>query len=192
MIYLVAGLCLFLGAHSVSIIAQGWRDGMVARIGAPAWRGLYSLVSIAGFVLLVAGYGAARGDPLVLYRPPFGLRYLNLLLMLPVFPLLLATYLPGRIRSAVKHPMLVATKSWATAHLLVNGTLADVILFGAILAWAVTDRISMKWRESRPIGTAPPGRFNDLIAIVGGLALYVAFFEGLHAWLIGIPLIVPW
>lgn len=192
MTYLVVGLCLFLGAHSVSIVAPGWRDRCVARIGAAAWRGLYSLVALAGLVLLIVGYGAARADPMVLYRPPFALRYVNLLLMLPVFPLLLATYLPGRISAGVKHPMLTATKSWATAHLLVNGTLADVVLFGAFLAWAVADRISLKRRAARPIRIAPPNRFNDSIAVIAGLALYVGFFHGLHRWLTGMPLLVPW
>jgi len=103
-----------------------------------------------------------------------------------VFPLLLAAYLPGRIRDAAKHPMLLAVKIWATAHLLANGNLADVLLFGAFLAWAVADRISLKRRPPRPIRTAPARPFNDVIALAGGLVIYAAFMLGVHAWLIGV------
>ena len=137
---LILGLVLFLGVHSVSIVARPWRDGMVARLGEGPWKGLYSLVSLAGFVLIVYGYGLARQSPMVLYTPPLALRHGAMLLMLPVFVLLLAAYLPGRLQRAAKHPMLAATKFWALAHLLANGTLADVLLFGGFLAWAVADR----------------------------------------------------
>jgi uncharacterized membrane protein len=113
-----------------------------------------------------------------------------MLLMLPVFPLLFATYLPGRIRAVMRHPMLAATKFWALAHLLANGSVADVVLFGSVLAWAVADRISLKRRPIRPAATLPAGRWNDLIAIVAGLAIYAGFFLGLHRWLVGMPLIV--
>jgi uncharacterized membrane protein len=148
--------------------------------------GLYSLVAIAGFVLVVWGYGLARTDPVLLYSPPVWLRHMAMLLLVPVFPLFLAAYFPGRIQAATKHPMLAATKLWAVAHLLANGMLADVILFGAFLAWAVVDRISMKRRTPRPIPGAPPSRANDLIAVLAGLALYVAFVLWLHTWLIGV------
>ena len=117
--------------------------------------------------------------------PPVALRHVAALLMLPVFVLLLAAYLPGRIKAATKHPMLVATKLWATAHLLANGNLADVLLFGGFLAWAVADRISMKHRVQRPPG-APAGRLNDLIAVLAGLALYALFITVGHHWLIGV------
>lgn len=183
---LILGLLLFLGAHSVSIINDPWRNRMQARLGEIGWKGAYSLISIAGFVLIVHGYAAARLDPVVLYTPPTALRHVALLLLVPVFPLLLSTYLPGRIKSAVKHPMLVATKLWALAHLLANGNLADVLLFGGFLAWAVADRISLKRRNPRPLHTAPAGKVNDLIAVVGGLALYVGFVMWLHVWLIGV------
>jgi uncharacterized membrane protein len=188
MTLLILGLLIFLGVHSVSIIAPAWRDAQVARRGENAWKGLYSLLSLAGFVLIVIGYGQARLAPVVLYAPPVALRHVALLLMLPVFVLLLAAYLPGRIRTAAKHPMLLATKLWATAHLLANGNLADVLLFGGFLAWAVADRISMKRRAARPVPSAPAGRFNDAIALVGGLALYGFFVALGHAWLIGVAL----
>jgi uncharacterized membrane protein len=184
---LILGLVLFLGIHSVSIVAPGWRDAQVARLGEKPWKGLYAVTSIVGFALLVYGYGLARQAPVVLYTPPTALRHVALLLMLPVFVLLLAAYLPGRIKTATKHPMLLATKLWATAHLLANGTLADVLLFGGFLAWAVADRISFKRRTPRPLPGAGPARAaNDVIAVVAGLALYVFFVVWAHAWLIGV------
>jgi uncharacterized membrane protein len=187
MTFLVIGLILFLGVHTVSIAAPGWRDTAVARIGENSWKGGYSLVAGVGLGLIVLGYGLARQQPAVLlYVPPAGLRHLALLLMLPVFPLLLAAYLPGRIQRAAKHPMLAATKLWALAHLLANGTLADVLLFGGFLAWAVADRISLKRRPARAIPGAPPRPANDVVAAVGGLLLYVLFLWRAHAWLIGV------
>lgn len=185
MTLLVLGLVLFLGIHSVSIVAPAWRDAQAAR-HEKAWKGLYTLVAVTGFVLIVYGYGLARQAPVVLYAPPTWLRHVALLLMLPFFTLLLAAYLPGRIKTATKHPMLAATKLWALSHLLANGTLADVLLFGGFLAWAVLDRISFKRRVQRPIPGAPPSAANDLIAIVGGLALYGLFMWRAHAWLIGV------
>jgi uncharacterized membrane protein len=186
MTMLILGLVLFLGVHSVSIIAPAWRDAQVMRRGDRPWKGVYSVASIAGFVLLIVGYGIARKSPAVLYTPPPGIRHLALLLMLPVFPLLFAAYLPGRIKAAVKHPMLVAVKLWAVAHLLANGTLADVLLFGGFFAWAVADRISLKRRVPRPVPGAPPRPMNDIIAVVGGLVLYGLFVTWLHQWLIGV------
>ncbi|HEY0857247.1 MAG TPA: NnrU family protein [Albitalea sp.] len=187
MTWLVLGLVLFLGIHSVAIVAPGWRDVQVMQRGEKAWKGIYSVVAIAGFVMLIVGYGLARQSPVLLYNPPIWTRHLALLLMVPVFPLLFAAYLPGRIKSATKHPMLAAVKIWAFAHLLANGTLADVLLFGGFLAWAVVDRISLKRRPPRAIPGAPPRPLNDVIAVVGGLAVYAAFVMGLHRWLIGVP-----
>jgi uncharacterized membrane protein len=192
MIYLVAGLLLFLGVHSVAIVAPAWRDGMVARLGDATWKALYTVVAISGFILLVHGYGLARLDPQVLYAPPPLMRHVAALLMLPVFPLLLAAYLPGRIKAAVKHPMLAATKAWALAHLLVNGTVPDVLLFGGFLAWAVADRIAAGKRAvQRRTPGSPPSRWNDLIAVVGGLVLYVVFIAWAHQRLIGVAPMLP-
>src|SRR6478735_5597645 len=109
---LIAGLVLFIGIHSVSIVAPAWRDSVAARLG-NAWRGLYSLVAAVGLVLVVLGYAAARLDPLVLYQPPPVLRTIAIVAMAPVFPLFFAAYLPGRVRLALKHPMLIGTKLWA-------------------------------------------------------------------------------
>jgi uncharacterized membrane protein len=183
---LLLGLVIFFAGHSVSIVAGGWRDRMAVRLGAGAWQGLYAAVAIIGFVLIVYGYGLARQEPVILYSPPVWLRHATLLLMIPVFPLLLATYLPGRIQTATRHPMLVAVKLWALAHLLANGTLADVVVFGSFLAWAVVDRISLKRRVQRPVPGAPPSRANDIVATVAGLALYAAFVLWWHAWLFGV------
>jgi uncharacterized membrane protein len=183
---LIAGLILFLGTHSVAIVAPAWRGRMRARLGEGPWKGLYGLVSLVGFVLIVHGFAAARAAPVVLYTPPAWMRHITFLLMLPVFPLLFAAYLPGRIRTAAKHPMLAAVKFWALAHLLVNGRLADVVLFGAFLAWAVADRISLKRRVPQPLRLAPPGRWNDAIAVVLGLATYALFVGWAHARLFGV------
>ncbi len=144
------------------------------------------MVALAGFVLLVAGFAAARTSPIILYHPPAAARYVALVLMVPVFPLLLAAYLPGRIRSTLKNPLLAATEAWAFSHLLANGGLADVLLFGGFLAWAVADRISLKRRAPRPVASAPAGRYNDAIAVVAGLALYALFIADLHQRLIGV------
>lgn len=186
MLYLIVGLILFLGAHSVEIFSSTFRANAVARMGERPWKGLYTLISIAGFILIIWGYGQARQDPILLYAPPVWMRHLSALIMLPVFPLILAAYLPGRIKAALKHPMLAAVKFWALAHLLSNGMLADVVLFGSFLAWAVADRISFKRRVMRPIHTAPPNKMNDVIAVVAGLAIYVAFVLWLHTWMIGV------
>ena len=186
---LIIGLLLFFAAHSVSIVNVSWRDRVAARLGIMTWQGLYALVAMAGLLLIIWGYGLARQDPVVLYLPPVWLPQGATLLQIFVFPLLLATYLPGRIQTATKHPMLVATKLWALAHLLANGTLADVLLFGSFLVWAVADRISLKRRTPPPVSTLPPSPMNDGLVIVLGLALYVAFVFWGHGWLIGVPLV---
>jgi len=183
---LITGLVVFFAVHSISIFNELWRDSMVAKLGEWPWKGVYSMAAIVGFMLIVFGYGLARVDPVVLYSPPMWLRHVSLLMLVPVFPLILATYLPGRIQAMTRHPMLVATKLWAVAHLLANGTLADVLLFGSFLAWAVIDRISMKRRTQGYIPGAPPSKVNDVIAVLFGLVLYAAFVLWLHAWLIGV------
>jgi uncharacterized membrane protein len=185
MMYLVLGLVLFLGIHSIAIVAPAWRDRIAASLG-NAWRGLYSLVAIVGFIVIIWGYAIARKESVILYTPPAWTQYVSAVLMLPVFPLFLATYFPGRIKGALKHPMLVSVMLWAVAHLITTGMLANVVLFGGFLAWAVVDRISYGWRTQRPIAAAPPMRLNDAIAIVAGLAFYVVFEHWLHARWIGV------
>lgn len=188
---LIFGLILFLGVHSVSIVAPAGRDRAIERLGPMGWRGLYGVVALAGLFLIVRGYSDVRDQTAILYMFPRWIQAITELLMLPVFPLLLAAYLPGMIRTAAKHPMLVAVKLWATAHLLANGSVADVVLFGSFLIWAVADRISLKRRTARPAPALPAGPWNDWIALVGGIAIYGVMLNGGHAWLIGKPLVWP-
>lgn len=184
---LIVGLILFLGVHSISIVNEPWRNHMAGRMGEMAWKGGYTILAFVGLLLIVHGYGSARYDPLVLYAPPVWLSPLAFLLLLPVFPLVLTAYLPGRIKAAVKHPMILAVKLWALAHLLSNGTLADVLLFGGFLVWAGAERISLKRRAPRPIPGAPESARNDIVAVIGGLVIYVVFIVWLHPLLIGVP-----
>ena len=183
---LICGLVLFFSVHSVSIANDPWRNRMATRLGEWPWKGLYSLLALLGILLIIWGYGLARQVPLVLYAPPVWLRHLTFLVMLPVFTLLLAAYLPGRIQARTGHPMLLGTMLWAFGHLLVNGTLADLLLFGSFLVWAAVDRISLQHRIQRPWPGAGPSRRNDAIAIAAGLIIYVAVFAWLHPWLIGV------
>jgi uncharacterized membrane protein len=191
MLALIVGLILFFGLHSVAIVAPYWRERMLLLVGAVSWKGGFGLLSGVGFILMVLGFAHARQMPVVLYVPPGWLRDISFLLMLPVFPLLLATYLPGAIQAKTKHPMLAAVKFWATAHLLALGTLPDVLLFGSFLLWAIIGRISLKRRVKAPPPRAPPSRYNDLIAVVLGLALYALFLFRLHAMLIGVSPLAP-
>lgn len=182
---LIAGLILFLGIHSVSIVAPAWRDRTANNLGL-AWRGIYSVIAAVGLALIIWGYDLARQAPVILYVPPAWTRHLAALLMLPVFPLLFAAYLPGRIKTTLKHPMLAAVKFWALAHFIANGMLADILLFGGFLAWAVADRISLKRRPQRPIKAAPTSAYNDWIAVVGGLVVYGIVVFWAHAQFIGV------
>jgi uncharacterized membrane protein len=188
MTLLILGLILFLGMHSVRVFADDWRSAQIGRVGQQAWKGIYSVLSLAGFVLLVWGYGEARSAPLVLWTPPAGLRHAASLLTLVAFVLLAAAYVPGtRIKRAVGHPMVAGTKAWALAHLLSNGTLADVLLFGGFLAWAVLLFIASRKRD-RKAGTVyavgPVSR--DVLAITVGVIAWAVFAFWAHAWLIGV------
>ncbi len=188
MVLLIIGLLLFLGSHSVRIFAEGWRTQMVGKLGPNGWKGLYSLIAIAGFVLLVYGYGAARLAPTVLWTPPVWTKHLAALLTIPAFILLAAAYVPGtRIKRAVGHPMVLGVKTWALAHLIANGTLHDVILFGAFLVWAVFNYTAAR-RRDRAAGTVYPSGpvARDIIAVVVGLGAWGAFAFWLHGLLIGV------
>lgn len=186
MAILILGLVIFLGVHSVRIFAPAWRDARIASMGEGRWKGIYSLVSLVGLVVLIWGYALARPLAPVLYVTPFWMVHLQLLLMALSFICLAASQLPaGRIKPMLKHPMLVGVKLWAFGHLLVNGDLASVLLFGTFLAWAVIDRISAK-RRNAPI-PAPGPVSNDILAVVIGLVVYGLFIWKLHEWLIGVP-----
>jgi len=191
MLELIAGLILFFGLHSVAIVAPYWRERMLLFVGTGTWKGVYAVLSGLGFILIVVGFVHARRAPVVLYVPPGWLRYVTFALMLPVFPLLLATYLPGAIQAKAKHPMLAAVKLWASAHLLAIGTLPDVLLFGSFLLWAIIDRISLKRRVTSRPARVLSWCLNDVIAIVLGIALYAWFLLRLHAMLIGVSPLLP-
>lgn len=187
---LILGIAIFFGMHSISMVAHGWRNRLAERVGAGLWQAVYSIASLVGFYLIVTGYGNARLVAEVLYVPPLWLHYVAALLMLPAFTLALASLLPGRIQARTRHPLLIATKLWALAHLLTNGNVADVLLFGSFLVWAGAVRVSLKYRPARPIRTLPASKANDATAIVGGLALYAILVLWLHAKLFGVPPII--
>lgn len=187
MLIFIVGLLMFFSVHSISIVAPRWRDAQVSRLGDNGWKGLYSLVSIASFAAMLYGYGIVRHAPVMLYAPPVALRHLALLLMVPVFPLLIAAYFPGRIKRLARHPMLLAVILWALSHLITNGTLGDVLLFGAFLVWSVADLISVSRRAHvRPVPGAPASAINDVIVVVAGLGLYAFMLLWGHAHLIGV------
>lgn len=188
MTVLVVGLLLFLGAHSVRIFAEGWRTRQIAGVGELKWKVLVAIVSAIGFVLIVWGYGLARTDPVYLWSPPVWTRHIAALLTIPAFILLGAAYVPGtRIKAAVGHPMVAGVKIWAFSHLIANGTLADIVLFGAFLAWAVADFAAARRRDRAARRTYPAGPVSrDLGAVVLGLVGWAAFAFYLHAWLIGV------
>jgi uncharacterized membrane protein len=188
MLILIVGLILFLGIHSIRIFAPELRDRLIARLGEGAWKGIYSIIALAGLVLIVWGYSMARLTAPILYEPPTWMRHVNLLLMFFAFVILVTSQLPaGRIKAAVKHPMLLAVKIWAFGHLLANGDLAALILFGSFLAWAVVDRISVKRRGD--MGPAPGPVKWDIIALAIAVVFYLLFVWRLHLWLFGVPVL---
>jgi uncharacterized membrane protein len=184
MTLLILGIVVFLGIHLVPTYPE-WRARLIARLGENGYRALFALVSTLGFVLIVLGF--ARAPQIQIWSPPDWTRYAAMVLMLPAFILLVAAYVPGQIKAKLRHPFLVAIKLWALAHLIANGDLASIILFGAFLAYAAFDRITLKRRAETGLVTVPetgPAR-NDVISAVGGVVLYVLFLVWLHPLLIG-------
>ncbi len=188
MMVLILGLIVFLGAHSTRIVADGWRTAQVKRLGEGAWKGIYSLISLVGFGLIVWGFGLARQQPVVLWIAPAAMRHVAALLTLIAFVLLAAAYVPrNAIKSRLHHPMVLAVKTWAFAHLLANGTLADVLLFGSFLAWAVVCYISEKKRDRAALTQYPAGTAGATAATVAvGVAVWALFAFWLHGLLIGV------
>jgi len=188
MIYLILGLMLFLGVHSTRIVADGFRTRTIARSGLMPWKGVYALVSIAGFVLLVWGYGQARYDSAVLYNPPQFMRHIAGLLMLVSLVLVAAAYVPrNHIKAALGHPMFAGIKLWAFAHLLSNGRLADVLLFAAFLAWAIVGFIVSRKRDRAAGVVYPAGNaVGTVLTVIAGVGAWAALAMGLHLWLIGV------
>lgn len=188
MVALILGLVLFLGAHSVRIFIPGVRTALLEKLGEMTWKGLFSVVSLAGLALIVWGYGQARMAPVWLWISPVWTYHLAALLMLFAFVLLAAAYIPGnRIKARLGHPMLLATKVWALAHLIANGTLADLLLFGSFLVWAIAD-FAVSRRRDRAEGVTYPalGIGRDLAVLAVGLVGYVVFAFWLHGLLIGV------
>lgn len=202
MLTLIAGLVLFIGAHALRLVSEAARDGLVSRLGPLAYKGLVALASLVGLVLMVKGYGMARADPVVLWSPWSGGRHIAALLSLVAFVLIVAAYVPrNTLRARVGHPMVLGVKLWAFGHLIANHTLADLVLFGSLLVWAVLSFRAARRRDARAreqaINTeiegggreravAGPSRWADLAVIVIGIALYGAFAFHLHASLIGV------
>ncbi len=190
MTVLIVGLILFLGVH----LLPAWpelRASFVERLGAKTYKAVFSILSLIGLAVIVLGYHKMQlhpGKNPVLWDPPVWTRHIALALMLPAMILLVAANVRSHIRTAVRHPMLLAIKLWALAHLLANGDLASLLLFGSFLAYAVYDRISVKNRGALgPLGDAQPdGYSGDMIAVVAGAALYAALLMGGHQWLIGV------
>ena len=188
MAYLILGLLIFLGVHSLRIVADAWRTARIARSGENAWKGMYSLASAVGLGLIVWGYGMARAEPLALWPTPSWARHAAALLTLPAFILLVAAYVPGnRIKAAIGHPMVAGVKLWALAHLLANGSLADLLLFGGFLAWAVASFAAARRRDRAAGRTyAVLGWPRDAAVAAIGIAAWAGFAVWGHAALIGV------
>jgi uncharacterized membrane protein len=186
--YLLAGLLLFLGVHSVRLFADGWRTQILNAWGTGAWRAAYSLLSLAGLALIVWGFGLVRQTPVQLWSPPTGMRHLAALLTLLAFVLLAAAYVPGnQIRARVHHPMVAGIMLWAFAHLLANGNVGHVLLFGTFLGWAVLSYLAAKRRDRRDGTIYAAGKTGATgITVALGVAAWMAFTLWLHGWLIGV------
>jgi uncharacterized membrane protein len=188
MTWMLLGLVLFLGAHSLRVFAEGWRSQQIARMGEKTFKGIYAVVSLLGFVLLCWGYDQARATPTVLWVPPVATRHVAALLMLFASVLLVAAYVPGNhLKTRMRHPMVLSVKVWALAHLLANGNLEDVILFGTFLLWAVLCFRAARARD-RAANLPPvvPQMRATLVAVMGGVVLYAVFLFKAHAWLVGV------
>jgi uncharacterized membrane protein len=182
MLLLIIGLILFLGSHALTRF-RPLRDGLEAKLGVMPFKGLYSLIALAGFALIIIGYGQYRASGYIeVWTPPAFLKHLSYLLMMPVFVLLIAAYAPGKIKAAVVHPMLAAVKLWALAHFLVNGDLGSMLLFGGFLAWGLFARI----RLGKAQRVSVPWSIGDTVAVIGGLVGWAVMLMWLHPLLIGV------
>ena len=188
MTWLVLGLVLFLGMHSSRVFAEASRGRFIAARGEGAWKGLYSIVSLAGLVLIVIGYGAARGQPVLLWNPPTAMRHLAALLTLLAFILLAAAYVPGNaIKAKLHHPMVLGVKVWALSHLLANQFVHDLLLFGGFLLWSILSFRAARQRD-RAAGTVyAAGSIGPTIAVVAiGVVAWAIFAFWAHGVLFGV------
>jgi uncharacterized membrane protein len=185
---LMIGLALFLGIHSVRIVAEGWRAARIARIGENAWKLGYSVLSALGLALVIWGFGLARQAPVFLWHPPIGMRHVAALLTVVAFVFLAAAYVPrNHLKARFHHPMVLGVKAWAAGHLLANGTVADVLLFGSFLVWSMLSFIAARKRDRRAGTTYAPGTAaGTLIAVVAGMVAWAVFAFWLHGVLIGV------
>jgi uncharacterized membrane protein len=187
---MILGLVLFLGVHVLTAL-RDLRARLIAMVGETVYKTGYALASTAGLALIVWGFADYRATGWIdVWFPPKAFKHITVALMLPAVILVVASYLRGRIFTTLKHPMLAGVKLWAAAHLLANGDLGSIILFGSFLAWAVFDRISLKRRAdpgAPPIPVGGPG--NDLLAIVVGIIAYLALAFAFHPVVIGVPVI---
>jgi uncharacterized membrane protein len=189
-VLLILGLAVFIGAH-VFVTRRDARADLIARVGEGPYKGLFSLVSLVGFALIIYGFAMYRREGMIeIWSPPIWARHLAIPLVWLAFICLVAAYIPGDIKRVLKHPMLVGVKLWALAHLLANGDLGSMLMFGSLLAWAVYDRISLKYRTD-PGGLPIPigGRKNDVVAILIGTILFAAFGYVFHPLWIGVPVL---
>ena len=188
MIYLIFGLVIFLGVHSVRIFADDWRTQTISRMGANAFKGAYTVLSLLGFGLIIWGFGIAREAPTLVWSPPAAMRHAAALLNVLAFVFLVAAYVPGNaIKARVHHPMVLGVKTWALAHLIANGNLAHVVLFGAFLAWAVLDFVSCRRRDrAQNIQYAAGNPGAMAITVVAGVLVAGVFAMWLHGMLIGV------
>jgi hypothetical protein len=184
---LIIGLIIFLGSHSCRIFAEPWRNHMIDRLGEVKWKGFYTIISLIGFVIMVIGYGQARQNTLILWQPNALLVYIALALNLVAF-VFLAGSSPSNnaVRLKLKHPMILGVKVWALAHLLANGTLVDLILFGSFLLWAVLDFRSARKRPIHIPEKALVSTKATIVVVITGIVLWAAFIFGLHQYLIGV------
>jgi uncharacterized membrane protein len=190
LLVMILGLILFFGVHTLTT-QRDLRARFIASMGEGGYKIFYALVSLAGLALIAWGFAEYRATGWIdVWNPPKAFKHITVALMLPAVILVVASYIRGRIYTTLKHPMLTGIKLWAAAHLLANGDLGSIILFGSFLAWAVFDRISLK---RRPDAGAPPipvgGPGNDLIAIVVGAVAYLALAFAFHPVVIGVPVV---
>ncbi|WP_454916348.1 NnrU family protein [Xanthobacter sediminis] len=186
MLMMLLGLIVFIGIHVVASL-RGLRSRLVAMVGEGAYKGFFSLLAVSGLLLTAYGFALWRAaGPAIIWEPPVVLRHVTLLLMLFAAIAAVAAYVPSHIRTVLKHPLLVAVKTWALAHLLANGDAASMVLFGAVLAWAVYDRIAQK-RRGVAIPPAPAGWRGDALAVAGGVVLYAILAFLFHPYVIGVP-----